>query len=306
MRPYDVAVGSEIVIVVVSYNSAHVIGALLDSIPDALGGLKSRTVVVDNASSDNTCEVVGARSDCVLVRAENLGYSAGINRGVKELAGDGAILILNPDARLEVGSVRTMVDALSLPGTGIVAPKIFDDRGELVKSLRREPTLGRALGLGRTGRAALSEYVTEDESYDRPQIVDWVLGAVLMVGRECYEQLAGWDESFFLYSEETDFCLRARDLGWLTRYVPQAAAMHIGGESGQSPRIHSMQIVNRVRLFRRRHTALSSFVYLLLAVASETSWAVRGNKQSLNAIKALLLPSSRPWELGCSDRLLPR
>lgn len=128
----------------------------------------------------------------------------------------------------------------------------------------------------------------------------------MLLSRECYDALGGWDESYFLYSEETDYCLRARDIGWLTRYEPAAVAVHIGGQSGQSARIHAMQIINRVRLYRRRHGPPASALYLTLAVASEASWVARGKRRSLTAIRALLMPTTRPSELGCSDRLLPR
>lgn len=291
---------------VVTHNSSPVIGDLLDSLPAALDGLSAHVVVVDNGSSDNTCDVVMARGDCELVRAENRGYSAGLNRGVLAVATEGSILLLNPDVRMQPGSIPPLVAALEQARTAVVVPRLIDDHGELAFSMRREPTLARALGLGRTGHPALSETVLDRHAYESAQVTDWATGAVMLLSRECYDALGGWDESFFLYSEETDYCLRARDIGWLTRYEPAARAVHIGGQSGQSAQIHAMQIVNRVRLFRRRHRVVPSLLYLLLAVASEASWLVRGNRESSTAITALLVPRTRPHELGCSAGLLPR
>ncbi|MET0447774.1 MAG: glycosyltransferase family 2 protein [Aeromicrobium sp.] len=296
----------ELGVVVVTHNSAAVVGDLLDSLDAALAGVSAHVVVVDNGSTDDTCDVVEHRTDCELVRAENRGYSAGLNRGVRELVGDGPVLLLNPDVRLHPGSIPVMLTALARPRTAVVVPRLIDDTGRLAHSLRREPTLARALGLGRTGVPALSETIADGAAYEVAGPTDWATGAVMLLARECYDALGGWDETYFLYSEETDYCLRARDLGWSTRYEPSAVAVHIGGQSGQSARIHAMQIVNRVRLFRRRHGPAASALYLLLSVASEASWAVRGNRRSPAAIKALLVPRSRPPELGCSDRLLPR
>ena len=296
---------SELVVVVVTHNSAAVIADLLDSLPAALAGIAAQVVVVDNGSVDDTCDLVERRGDCRLVRARNLGYSAGLNRGVRAVAGDGPILLLNPDVRMLPGSIPPLVAALALPRTAVVVPRLVDDTGQLAHSLRREPTLARALGLGRTGDPALSETVVDRAAYESPGVADWATGAVMLLSRDCYESLGGWDESFFLYSEETDYCLRARDRGWSTRYEPSAVAVHIGAQSGQSDRIHAMQIVNRVRLFRRRHGRPASVLYLLLAVTREASWVVRGSKRSSTAIKALLVPASRPAELGCSDRLIP-
>ncbi|GAA1969407.1 glycosyltransferase family 2 protein [Nocardioides panacihumi] len=292
--------------VVVTYNSAHVIDGLLDSLGPALDGLASDTVVVDNSSTDGTVDVVGRRDDVTLVRAPNLGYAAGINRGVAASAGSGPILILNPDVRLEPGSVRALLEALRRPGTGVAAPRVLDSTGALVPSMRREPTLARNLGLGGTGRPRFAEYVEEPGAYDAPAVCDWALGAVLLVSRECHEALGGWDESFFLYSEETDFCLRARDRGFVTRYEPSAVAMHIAGQSGRSPRIHAMQILNRVRLYRRRHSAVASTAYYLLSVLSEISWVLRGHRDSRGALRALVWRPARPAELGLSGSLVPR
>jgi N-acetylglucosaminyl-diphospho-decaprenol L-rhamnosyltransferase len=295
----------DLVVVVVTYNSAHVVGDLLDSIPAALAGLSADVVVVDNGSADGTADLVAARGGCRLVRAENRGYAAGINAGVRAGVPAEAILVLNPDVRLAAGSVPPLLAALALPGTGVVAPQVREDDGSLSRSLRREPSLARAIGLNRTGIPALSEYVARPAEYLRPQVVDWALGAVLLMSRACFDAVGGWDESYFLYSEETDFSLRARDLGYLTRYEPAAVAVHIGGASGQNARTHTMQIVNRVRLYRRRHGPVASWLYYAATIASELTWAVRAGVRSRVAITALIRPSRRPGELGCSDRLMP-
>lgn len=298
MEPVDV--------VIVTYNSEHVVADLLDSLPAALAGTPARVLVVDNGSVDGTLQLLESRGDCRVVRAENRGYAAGLNRGVAELSGSGPILVLNPDVRLHPRAVATMVETLTGPGTGIVAPLVLDEDGRPTRSLRREPTLSRALGLGRVGTATMSEYVSDADSYRRPGTVDWALGAVLLMSRAAYDMVGGWDESFFLYSEETDFCLRARDHGLATRFTPDAVATHIGGASGTSAQIHAMQIVNRVRLYRRRNPAALAVLYLLVTVASELSWMLRGHRQSAAAVAALLSPPRRPAQLGLGAHWLPR
>lgn len=291
---------------VVTYNSEAVIGGLLDSLPAALGDVAHTVVVVDNGSVDGTVKLVADRPGVRLVRSENVGYSGGLNRGVREAgAGATSVLILNPDLRLAPGAVPAMLAALRRPGVGIVAPKVFGEDGELHRSLRREPSLLRNTGLAFTGRAALSEYVSDPAEYERPHAVDWALGAVLLMSRDCYDALGGWDESYFLYSEETDFCLRARDRGWTTWYEPSAQATHLGGGSGQSGSTHAMQIVNRVRLYRRRHHRPAAYLYYGLTVLSEASWVARGHTKSRTSLRALLRPSQRPAQLGCGTGILP-
>jgi N-acetylglucosaminyl-diphospho-decaprenol L-rhamnosyltransferase len=171
--------------------------------------------------------------------------------------------------------------------------------------LRRKQTLLRATGLSFTHWPVVDEYVSAPEAYEYRHVVDWVLGAALLVRTECHKQLSGWDESFFLYSEETDFSLRAADAGWQTVYEPAAVVTHIGGQSGRSPRLHTMQIVNRVRVYARRHGRLASWAYFALTLASEMSWLVRGNRDARSSIPALIIPRRRPAELGCSNSLLP-
>lgn len=296
--------GADLAIVVVTYNSAHVIGPLLDSVPAALDGLSADVVVVDNGSTDDTLAILSGREDCRIIRSTNLGYSAGINRGVAEAEPADAILVLNPDVVLWPGSIRPLLEALQLPGIGIAAPQMRW-QGSLYHSLRREPTLPRALGLTKTRLAVFSEWVMDKRAYEVTHDVDWAVGAVLMVSRACHEAVGGWDESFFLYSEETQFCLDARRLGFRTRYVPESVVEHLRGESGTSNAIHSMMVINRVRLYRRRHGRVSSGCYYCLTILSELSWLVRGHSRSWTAVVALLRPSQRPAVLGCGDSLMP-
>jgi N-acetylglucosaminyl-diphospho-decaprenol L-rhamnosyltransferase len=298
--------GADLDVIIVTYNSIHVIAGLLDSLPAALDGLRADVIVVDNGSSDGTAGFAEQLGGCRVVRSVNAGYSAGINRGVSEASGSNPVLVLNPDVRLHPGSVPPLLAALREPSVGIVAPQIRTPTGRLDLTLRREPTVLRAMGLTWTKLSAFSEYVTDGPAYSRAQVVDWAVGAALLMSRECYEVLGGWDESFFLYSEETDLCLRARDRGFLTRYEPRSVMTHIAGQSGRNDWTHAIQVVNRVRLHRRRHGILTSLCYFWLVVMGELSRVVRGQAKSKASVAALLKPSRRPPELGCSDRLMPR
>ncbi|MFC7724042.1 glycosyltransferase family 2 protein [Nocardioides sp. GCM10028917] len=292
-------------VVVVTYNSEAHVAQLLDSIPAAMAGLAHSVVVVDNGSSDDTPHLVAARTDCTLVRSSNVGYAAGVNRGIAESGPARAFLILNPDATLDPASVVAMLEVLSQPHVGVVAPRVREADGSLSPTLRRKPSLARAGGLSFTGIPAFAERIEEPGEYDHEHPVDWAVGAILLVDADCYRAVGGFDESYFLYSEETDFSLRAKDLGWSTVYTPRAGGMHVGGGSGESATTHTMKIINRVRIYRRRAGTPLAWVYFVVTVVNELRRAVLGHRRSWQTLCALLRPSRRPEVLGASEHLLP-
>lgn len=286
---------AEVGLVVVTYNSAAVLPGLLESMEAGCAGIRCRVVVVDNASADPTRETVrrlAPRAELVALD-RNAGYAAGLNAGFRALGDMDAVLVLNPDVRLRPGAVARLAAALAEPRTGIAVPKLVSPDGAVARTLRREPTALRALGeavLGgdRAGRhPALGEVVTDPAVYAAPATADWATGAAMLVDRRCWDALDGWDESLFLYSEETDFALRARDRGFLLRYVPDAVAEHIGGDAGTDPRLHALLTRNKVRLFRRRHGRLRAAGFWAALVLNEALRSRRGRLHR-TGLRALL------------------
>ncbi|WP_101523664.1 glycosyltransferase family 2 protein [Nocardioides houyundeii] len=290
--PVDVAV------VVVTYNSADVLPGLLDSLAAGLSGLSWQLVVVDNGSHDDgVARSLDLVPGCTVVRmGRNAGYAAGLNAGVSAAPPHRAVLVLNPDVRLEPGCVALLLDALG-SGVGIAVPRLADSGGHLHLSMRREPTVLRALGdavLGtrRAGRwSLLGELVTDPRAYDGPATPDWAEGSTQLISVRCWQTCGGWDESFFLYSEETEYGLRARDAGYATAYVPAARATHLQGESTTSAGLWALLVANRVRLHRRRHGWLSGTAFWGVVVLREASRAAVGRPTSRAALK--MLTSSR-------------
>ncbi|WP_165384901.1 glycosyltransferase family 2 protein [Cryobacterium sp. SO1] len=296
----------DVAAVVVTYNSTRHVGALLDSLPAAFGALTYSVVVVDNGSTDGTPDLLARRPDCEVVRASNDGYAAGINRAVLASPDASTVLILNPDATLDPDAVPRLLEVLRRrPETGIVAPRVREEDGSLSPTLRRGPTLGRVGGLSFTRLAVFAERIEIPAVYETEHEVDWAVGAILLVDRRCFDALDGLDESYFLYSEETDFSLRARDAGWATVYTPRAGAMHVGGGSGESAATHTMQMLNRVRLYRRRTGDLRAWIYLGLTVVVETRRALLGQRASWTTVHALLRPPLRPPQLRANSTFLP-
>jgi GT2 family glycosyltransferase len=299
-----------IAVVVVMYNSAHLLSALLESLHRGLRGLKWHLTLVDNASSDNSADLARrlAPDATVVATGRNGGYAAGINAGVRAAGQHTAVLILNPDVRLADGCVAELARALDEPGNGLAVPRLVNGQGQLIFSMRREPTLLRALadamiGAVRAGKVkALGEIVSDGRQYDRQQLTDWSEGSAMLVSSECMSATAGWDESFFLYSEETDFALRARDLGYGMTFVPTAHAVHLEGGSATNPALWPLVVRNRVRLYRRRHSLVQSLVFYAAVLCREATRAVLGHDTARAALKLLLNPMRMreqpgPWSI---------
>ena len=284
-----------VLVVVVLYNSAPLVPGLVESLSSGLRGTDWNCVVVDNASSDDGPHLVRQLLPraVVLETGRNAGYASGINAGVLAAPRHDAVLILNPDVRLTPGCVGGLLEALKAPGVGIAVPRLLDARGDLIHSMRREPTIARAfadaiVGASRVGRyAKLGEVVTDPSAYDHPTDTDWAEGSTQLVSAKCWTACGPWDERFFLYSEETEFDLRARDLGFSTRYVPTATALHLEGGSGASPGLWALMATNRVRLYRGRNGPAKGAVFWLAIVLREASRVAIGDRGSRPTLRAL-------------------
>jgi GT2 family glycosyltransferase len=288
-------------VVIVTYNNARDIDGLLDSLPAAADGLTLRTIVVDNRSTDDTVDRVRRHPGVRLIDAgANLGYAAAINRGRADARPCRTVLILNPDLRVEPGAIRRLVAAAG--GGGMAVPVLVGPDGSRQRSLRRDPTLRRALGealLGDRfpGRPAwAAEIVRDDESYREPHRIDWATGAAVLATEACDRVVGDWDERFFLYSEEVDHALRARAAGFAIELVPDAVAVHHEGGSGQSPDLTALMAVNRVRLHAKRHGAVAALAYRLVMIGHAL---LRFNDPGQRAaLRALTGRPGSPWLLA--------
>ncbi|GAA1610412.1 glycosyltransferase family 2 protein [Nonomuraea maheshkhaliensis] len=293
-----------VAVVIVTYNSADVLQGCLDSLPSGAAGVELAAVVVaDNASKDDST-ALAERADLrvtVVQVGRNAGYAAAINAGIAALDLDqlDGVYVLNPDCRLRPGAVAPLLDCLKHPGRGIVVPYMVNPDGTLQPSLRRMPTVGRAVAEAVVGGAlagrmgTVGELVTDPRDYARPGAFAWATGAALMLSPRMIREVGAWDESFLLYSEETDYCLRAADLGWATWYEPASVIEHIGGASGVDPVLASLLVVNKVRLFRRRHGPVRGTAYYVAVLAGEAVRALAGRRTSRASVVALLRPSRR-------------
>ncbi len=242
---------ASIAVIIVSYNTCLLLRACLDSLANCT--LPLRTVMVDNGSRDGSQAMVRATFPEVelMETGANLGFAAGNNFGMRALGigvtlasqapGDPPefILLLNPDTIVHVGAIEALAAFLRAhPRVGVVGPRLLNVDGSVQPAAFRFPTMsmaaldlfppgevlpGRLYGSWWHGRYA------EERAGAAPFAIDHPLGACMLVRRAVVEQIGGMDEAFFMYSEEIDWCYRARKAGWAIWQEPAARVTHFGG-----------------------------------------------------------------------------
>lgn len=293
-------------VVVVTYNSAGGIGPLLESLRAETADLTLRVLVADNSSSDGTLDLVrGGHPDVIaFATGGNLGYSGGINAAMHRVGEAAAVVVLNPDLTVERGSLKTMQHRLRSSRAGAVVPRLLNERGATSPSLYREPSITNAVGDALLGRRApnrpgwLAGTDFNPESYAHPHTVQWATGAALMVRRSLADALA-WDETYFLYSEETDFFRGVRALGETVWYEPAATMTHAGGGSGSSPRLNALMAVNRIRYISKYHSPAYAAVFRGAVILSE---ALRCWKADRRGVLRTLLDEDSWHALPCATK----
>jgi GT2 family glycosyltransferase len=223
--------------VIVTYNSAAEIGSCVDA---ALARL-DKIVVVDNDSRDGTRkEVLKRQAVQWISNSTNRGFAAAVNQGIQEVDSS-FVLLLNPDAVLLTG-VESLIEACGQPEVAAAAGKLVDDqyRPQVGFNVRRFPTLlslsFEVLGLNRVwpGNPVNRRFRCLDFNHESSGDVEQPAGAFLMVRRDAWEALGGFDEGFHpLWFEDVDFLKRAVERGYRVVYVPRASAMHSGGHAAR-------------------------------------------------------------------------
>ena len=221
---------SRVSVVVVTYNALPWIERCLESVRG------HETIVVDHGSTDGTLDLVRERfPEATLVEQENKGLGGGSNAGMRLATGD-YYLLLNSDAWAIGDAVaRLAAFADKHPRAAVVGPKLLNPDGSLQRSVRGFPTLWRLateyffLRKLAPRTRALNAFYGARFKHDRVRESDFLMGACLLVRREAADTVGLFDEDFFMFSEETDWCYRFRQAGWSVLFTPDAEFTHVGG-----------------------------------------------------------------------------
>lgn len=290
-------------IVIVSWNVADLLERCLASLPGACAGLDWECVVVDNASSDGSAGIadgVGARLGLPLrvVRSgSNLGFAKACNLGA---AGSEAryVLFLNPDTESPPGSLAKLVAlADERPRAGILGPKLVYPDGRTQASVRRFPSFwdqaAIVLKLSHflPRLPVLKRYLGADIDLDAEQPVDQVMGACFLVRKELIDQKLGYDERYFIWMEEVDFCRTAKEKGWEVRYLPQVSVIHHLGQSFAKefqPKRQKYYLTSLKKYFSKWHPGWQAWSIKFLApIGMAAVWALNFS-----------VSKTFPWILG--------
>ena len=245
---------AEVTAVVVTHNAAPWIERSLGS----LRGTGAEVIVVDNASNDGTPDLVREQfREARVIEQENRGFGAGNNAGMRAASGR-YYLLLNPDAWLTDGALDKLVAfADEHPEAAVVGPRLLNPDGSLQRSVRGYPSPWRIATeyffLRKLGPRthALNAFFGEQFDHESTREAEYLFGACMLVRREAVDAVGGFDEDFFLMSEEVDWCYRFREAGWKVLFYPGAEVFHVVGASLNPRQFHA--IVRGHLQFLRKH-----------------------------------------------------
>lgn len=234
----------DITLSIVNWNTRDEIERCLKSAL-AQTGVVLEVIVVDNASSDGSAKHIAEHFPSVTLIAndKNVGFGSAHNQSIRASHGR-YVMLLNPDAYLPETDILAKLVAFADANeeAGIIGPKILNPDGSLQLSARRFPTLGagvfRRTPLGKLfpNNRFVKQYVMSDWSHDEVRYVDWVSGSAMMFRREAVESIGLFDQGFFMYCEDVDWCYSAKERGWQVCYYPMATVVHqIGAASDKAP-----------------------------------------------------------------------
>lgn len=263
-------------ILVVNFNTVNLLPQMFEACQDAAGDLEVRYWVVDNASQDNSVEVLREHFPYagLEVNKRNVGFGRANNQLLPHVTAD-YVLLLNTDAFVATDTLhRTLAYMNANPTCGVLGVRLVGREGNLQPSCRYFPTPWN-LFLSRTGlgRFFPKTRMVDDMEWDHASVreCDWVPGCYYLVRRAVLDQVGLFDPRFFLYYEEVDHCRRVKAAGWKVIYFPDTTVVHVGGESAKSVgklsnsgrQLSELQVESELLYFRKHYGRFGLLKHLI-------------------------------------------
>lgn len=308
-------------IVVVNYNTCHLLERLFSSIKDATLGLSIQTIVVDNASIDGSIAILRSLAPSIetIFNDRNIGFGRANNQAV-ELARGRHVLLLNTDAFVSPDTLtKTLAWMDNHPDCGVLGVRLTDETGFLQASCRFSPTIFNVF-LSRTGLSRWFPWVDliDDMNWDHSSVreCDWVPGCFYLIRGETLRTVGLFDSRFFMYYEEVDHCKRVLQAGWKVFFYPYTRVIHIGGESAKSVakisrsgrQISEIQIESELLYFKKHNGWVGLLGHLQLVTLGDLYLMLRdtlkgrGGKAIGVHFKHLTLTFRKLFATGMANR----
>jgi len=257
----------DVSIIVVNWNARELLCRCLQCVESTVRRASYEIIVVDNGSTDGSQEMVKRDfpKTRLIENTQNIGFAAANNQGMAISQGR-YVLLLNSDAFVKEGTIDTMVAFMDAhPDAGMAACKLLYEDGTVQPSVTRFPTLETefytAVGLEKLfpNSPVFGKYMMRYWDHNDAREVDVIMGAFMLARQEAIEQVGRMDASFFMYSEEVDWCYRFKQAGWKIYSTPEVEAIHIWG--GTSRQVRAEMLVqlyrSRVQFFRKHYGSAS-------------------------------------------------
>jgi GT2 family glycosyltransferase len=306
----------DVSVIVVNYNTAHLLKEMRDALTASSSGLSVETIIVDNASRDDSVAVLERDySDAKLIfNDKNVGFGRANNQGLA-LASGRYILLLNTDAFVAPDTlVKTVAYMDAHSDCGVLGVRLVGRDGVLQPCCRYFPTPWN-LFLMRTGlhKFFARTRMVDDMEWDHASVreCDWVIGCYYLIRREVTDQVGLFDPRYFLYSEEVDHCRMTKSAGWKVVFFPDTTVIHIGGESAKSDsqltsggQISALQIESELLYFRKHHGFAGAVAAVFLSTLSDAMVVVNNTlKARWNRVAGARKHLSMYWASVLQTRL---
>lgn len=252
----------------VYHNTPNEIKKSIETLIHSLKKIRYEIIIIDNASFDKVpAELNNLAHVKIINNGKNCGYGKGLNQGVKIAQGK-YLLLLNPDIEFDINSISNLLNKLkSNSKVGAIGPQLISEKGETLQSISGIPSLLQSLFVFSfidkiwPSNPFSKKYHNLNLDRSTEQDVDVVSGACIMIKKALYDKVGGFDESFFMYFEEVDFCCRVKNAGYKILYLPQAKVMHLVGRSTQNKEwIEKTFEQSRFNFFAKYHGLMPAII----------------------------------------------